>query len=365
MYILMGNIMNSTGITERIFRFAAVCVGWWRGGLCHANILGSVIFSGMSGSAVADAGGIGIIEIKAMKDAGYDVDTAAAITAASATIGPIIPPSLPMIIYGVSAEASIGGLFAGGVIPGLLMALALMVMVWAIAKKKNMPSEPFPSLREVWDAFRGAFWALMTPVILFAGMLSGYFTATESAAVAAFYALSSACSTRIPLSGHSAPRAGTVETTGIVMALIMASDMLAYCLAVSRIPQELSAVLPHFLDSQTSLPARRQCHPALVGTFLEPIPAMLILIPILVPPALALGIDPIQFGVIFTLNLMIGTLTPPVGSVLSSPRGSPESPFDRVTRATMPFLWPLLAVLMAITLWPPLTTWLPTLLIGR
>ena len=366
MYILMGNIMNSTGITERIFRFAAVCVGWWRGGLCHANILGSVIFSGMSGSAVADAGGIGIIEIKAMKDAGYDVDTAAAITAASATIGPIIPPSLPMIIYGVSAEASIGGLFAGGVIPGLLMALALMAMVWAIARKKRMPSEPFPRLREVWDAFRGAFWALMTPVILFTGMLSGYFTATESAAVAAFYALLVGMFYK-DFRFKDIPRLvlETVETTGIVMALVMTSDILAYCLTISRIPQELSVLLPHILDSKILYLLAVNVILLLVGTFLEPIPAMLILIPILVPPALTLGIDPIQFGVIFTLNLMIGTLTPPVGSVLFVTARVAGISMDRVTRATMPFLWPLLAVLMAITVWPPLTTWLPTLLIGR
>jgi tripartite ATP-independent transporter DctM subunit len=153
MYILMGSLMNSAGVTERIFRFATVCVGWWKGGLCHANILGSVIFAGMSGSAVADAGGIGTIEIKAMRDAGYDAETAAAITAASATIGPIIPPSLPMIIYGVAAEASIGDLFLGGVVPGLLMAAALMVMVRAIAIRKNLPGAPFPGLREVAHAF--------------------------------------------------------------------------------------------------------------------------------------------------------------------------------------------------------------------
>jgi tripartite ATP-independent transporter DctM subunit len=366
MYILMGNIMNSTGVTERIFRFASVCVGWWRGGLCHANILGSVIFAGMSGSAVADAGGIGTIEIKAMKDAGYDIDTAAAITAASATIGPIIPPSLPMIIYGVSAEASIGGLFAGGVIPGLLMATALMVMVWSIAKKKNMPSERFPTLRDVWDAFCGAFWALMTPVLLFGGMMSGYFTPTESAAVAAFYALLIGFFYR-DFRLADVPRLvlDTVETTGIVMALIMTSDILAYCLSISRIPQDLSVWLAYFLDSKILYLMLVNVVLLLVGTFLEPIPAMLLLIPILVPPALALGIDPIQFGVIFTLNLMIGTLTPPVGSVLFVTARVAGISFDRVTRATMPFLVPLLVVLLAITFWPPLTTWLPGLVIGK
>ena len=147
LFILMGNIMNSAGITDRIFAFATACVGWVRGGLCHANILASVIFAGMSGSAVADAGGVGTLEIRAMKDEGYDAETAAAITAASATIGPIIPPSLPMVIYGVTADVSIGGLFLAGVIPGLLMAGALMLMVREVARRRNLPRHPFPGLR--------------------------------------------------------------------------------------------------------------------------------------------------------------------------------------------------------------------------
>ena len=173
----------------RIFAFAKVCVGWMRGGLCHANIVASVFFAGTSGSAVADAGGLGTLEIKAMTDEGYSPDIAAAVTASSATIGPIIPPSLPMIIYGVSAETSIGALFLAGVIPGLLMAGALMVMVRAISVRLNLPRHPFPGVRDLWRAFRDAFWALMTPVILFAGLFGGVFTPTEAAAIAVAYAL--------------------------------------------------------------------------------------------------------------------------------------------------------------------------------
>src|SRR5919107_1098003 len=180
LFILMGNIMNSAGITERIFGFAAAVVGWMRGGLCHANIVASVIFAGMSGSAVADAGGVGTLEIKAMRDEGYDAETAAAITAASATIGPIIPPSLPMVIYGVTADVSIGGLFLAGVIPGLLMAGSLMLMVAEVARRRNLPRHPFPGAQDLWRAFRRAFWALMTPVVLFGGMITGHFTPTEA-----------------------------------------------------------------------------------------------------------------------------------------------------------------------------------------
>jgi len=363
MYILMGSLMNSAGITVRIFRFATVCVGWWKGGLCHANILGSVIFAGMSGSAVADAGGIGIIEIKAMREAGYDGETAAAITAASATIGPIIPPSLPMIIYGVAAETSIGGLFLGGVIPGLLMAAALMVMVRSIAIRRNMPRVPFPSLREVIDAFKGAFWALMAPVVLFGGMMSGLFTATESAAVAALYALVVGlfyADFRV----RDIPRIvlETVETTGVLMALVMSAALLAYALSLSRLPQVFGAVLTSWTDSQLAYLVLVALLLLIVGCFMEAISAMLILIPILVPPAVALGIDPVQFGLVVVLTLMIGTITPPVGIVLFVTARVAKLPFEAVCRATMPFVVPLLVVLAAIIVWPPLTTWLPGLM---
>jgi tripartite ATP-independent transporter DctM subunit len=360
MYILMGSLMNSAGVTVRIFRFATVCVGWWKGGLCHANILGSVIFAGMSGSAVADAGGVGTIEIKAMKDAGYDAETAAAITAASATIGPIIPPSLPMIIYGVAAEASIGDLFLGGVVPGLLMAVALMVMVRAIAIRKNLPRVPFPSALDVWRAFRGAFWALMCPVVLFGGMFSGFFTATESAAVAALYALVVGLAYR-DFRLRDLPRllVDTVETTGVMMALVMSAALLAYALSISRLPQEFGAWLTATIDSKIAYLLLVNVILLVVGCFMEAIAAMLILVPILVPPAMALGIDPVQFGVIVVLNLMIGTITPPVGIVLFVTARVADLPFERVCRATLPFLWPLVAVLLAITLVPALTTALP------
>ena len=360
MYILMGSLMNSAGVTERIFRFATVCVGWWKGGLCHANILGSVIFAGMSGSAVADAGGIGTIEIKAMTDAGYDVDTAAAITAASATIGPIIPPSLPMIIYGVAAEASIGDLFLGGVVPGLLMAAALMVMVRAIAIRKNLPRVPFPSARDVGSAFVGAFWALMCPVVLFGGMLSGFFTATESAAVAALYALVVGLGYR-DFRLRDLPRIliDTVETTGVMMALVMSAGLLGYALSISRLPQEFGGWLTGVIDSKIAYLLLVNVILLVVGCFMEAIAAILILVPILVPPAMALGIDPVQFGLVVVLNLMVGTITPPVGIVLFVTARVAGISFERVTRATLPFLWPLLAVLMAITLWPALTTALP------
>ena len=239
LFILMGNLMNSAGISYRIFDFAKAVVGWMRGGLCQANIVGSVIFAGMSGSAVADAAGLGTVEIEAMKKEGYDAETAGAITAASATIGPIIPPSLPMIVYGVTAETSIGALFLAGVIPGLLMAGALMLMVRHLAIRRNLPRHPFEGVRALWVAFRRAFWALMAPVVLFAGLFSGVFTPTEAAAVAVVYALILGLGVYRDFEWRSLPQIilDTVETTGVVMALVMTASLLGYCISVSRLPR--------------------------------------------------------------------------------------------------------------------------------
>ncbi len=367
LFILMGNIMNSAGITERIFTFATACVGWLRGGLCHANILASVIFAGMSGSAVADAGGIGTLEIKAMKDEGYDAETAAAITAASATIGPIIPPSLPMVIYGVSADVSIGKLFLAGVIPGLLMAVALMAMVTELARRRNMPRSPFPGMRELWTAYKRAHWALMTPVILFGGMMGGFFTPTEAAAVATVYALALGLFIYRDFDIRELPKlcADTVETTGVVLALVMTAGALGWCLSLSRIPQTIGPMITDTIANPLVFLLAVNVLLLIVGCFMEALAAMLILIPILTPAAAQLGIDPVQFGLIFVLNLMIGTVTPPVGVVLFITSKIAGISFEAMSRAIVPWLVPLLLVLAAITLWPPLTTFLPNLVMGK
>ena len=367
LFILMGNIMNSGGTTDRIFSFAKACVGWLRGGLCHANILASVIFAGMSGSAVADAGGVGTLEIKAMRDEGYDAETAAAITAASATIGPIIPPSLPMVIYGVSADVSIGGLFLAGVIPGLLMAGALMAMVVVVARRRGLAPSPFPGLGQVWLAYKRAHWALMTPVILFGGMIGGWFTPTEAAAVATVYALILGLFIYREFNLRNLPQliVDTVETTGSVLALVMGAAALAWCLSLSRIPQTVGPEIVALVGNPLMFLLAVNVLLLVVGCFMEALAAMLILIPILAPAAAQFGIDPIQFGLIFVLNLMIGTITPPVGVVLFVTSRIAQISFEAMSRAILPWLVPLLVVLAAITLWPPLTTWLPRLVMGR
>ena len=326
-----------------------------------------MIFAGMSGSAVADAGGIGTIEIKAMQDAGYDTETAAAITAASATIGPIIPPSLPMIIYGVSAEASIGDLFLGGVIPGLLMGVALMLMVGFVARREGMGRIAFPGFRVLGKTFVDCFFAIMTPVVILGGMFSGVFTPTEAAAIACLYAafLGFVVYRTLHLADIGPILIETAETTGVVMVLVMAAGALGYCISVSRLPQEFGGALAHLTTNPLVYLVIVNALLIVVGCFMEALAAMLVLIPILVPVALKLGIDPVHFGLVFVLNLMIGTITPPVGVVLYVTAKVAQVPFDRISRAVLPYLVPLFAVLALCTLWPAVTTFLPGLLLGR
>jgi tripartite ATP-independent transporter DctM subunit len=367
LFILMGNLMNASGISVRIFEFAKAIVGWMRGGLAQANIVGSVIFAGMSGSAVADAAGLGTVEIEAMKREGFAPETAAAVTAASATIGPIIPPSLPMIVYGVAAETSIGALFLAGVIPGLLMAVALMLMVRHLAIRHDMPRHPFEGMAALWGAFRSAFWALMAPVVLFGGLFSGIFTPTEAAAIAVVYALVLGVFVYRDFRLADLPKVilDTVETTGVVMALVMTASLLGYCISVSRLPQEFGGWLTSLTQNPLVYLAIVNLLLLVVGCFMEALAAMLVLIPILVPVAAKLGIDPVQFGLVFVLNLMIGTITPPVGVVLYVTAKVASVPFERMARAVLPYLVPLFVVLVLITVWPAVTTFLPSALLGR
>ncbi len=366
LFILMGNILAAARITDRIVEFATAVIGWLRGGYAHASILTSMIFAGMVGSAVADAAGSGAIEIRAMRRAGYRPETAAAITAAAATIGPIIPPSLPMVIYGVTADVSIGRLFIGGVIPGVLMGLSLMVMVAMVAQRQGFRKERFKGFREIGRTFFSGFFALMTPPLILGGMFSGIFTPTEAAAVACLYAL---------FLGFFVYRTlevkqlwpiliDTVETMGLVAVLVMAAGALGWCMSISRVPQTLTPMIVETI--QHPLLFLLVCNLILlvVGCFMEALAAMLILIPILVPAAHSFGIDPVQFGIVMILNLILGTIHPPIGVVLFVVTRIANVSFETMSKAILPWLVPLLAVLALITLWPPLTTWLPNHVMG-
>ncbi|MDR2095836.1 MAG: TRAP transporter large permease [Treponema sp.] len=366
-FIIMGNIMNNSGVTKRMFDFANVLVGRLPGGLGHANVVASVMFAGMSGTAVADAGGLGNIEIKAMQDAGYDDDFSCAITAASSVIGPIIPPSLPMVILAVAAEASIGRLFLGGIIPGLLMGITLMIMVSIYARKRNYPRTPRPTFKILWNAFKEAFWALMAPVLLFVGIFSGIFTPTEAAVIAAFYSLVLGLFVYREFTFKDIPRVifSTCETTGVVLALVMTASIFGWVLSVSQVPQSISQVLLSIAHTKILVLLIVNVFLLFVGMFMEGTAAILILTPILIPIMVNMGINITQACLIMIMNLMIGVITPPVGVVLYVVANVAKVPFERVTKATIPFLIPLLVVLLLVTFIPWVTTFIPNLVFGN
>jgi len=362
-FILAGHLMNSAGITTRIFGFAKALVGWMHGGLGHVNIGASIIFAGMSGAAVADAGGLGTIEIKAMRDAGYDDDFSVGITAASSTIGPIIPPSLPLVIYGVMASASIGELFAAGFIPGLLMGVALMIMVTLYARKRKYPRDTRFSLNRLWVSFKQAFLPLQTPTIIIGGILSGIFTPTESAIAAVVYALILGLFVYRSLTWRHILRVSmdTIETSAAILMIVASATIFAWILIDQQVAVILGDALLGFSQNKTVILIIIMMVVLLIGCFMETIAAITILVPVLLPIAEKVGIDPVHLGIIVILNLMLGLLTPPVGMVLYVLSKVSGVKFEQCVIATAPFIVPLLVVLAMITFFPDIAMWLPNI----
>jgi len=363
-FILAGNLMNTAGITHRIFEFAKAVVGWLPGGLGHVNVGASVVFAGMSGAAVADAGGLGSIEIKAMRDAGYDTEFSVGITAASSTIGPIIPPSLPMVIYGVLASASIGKLFAAGFVPGLLMALALMVMIGVMARRRGYPVDAAFRIANLMVRTRDAFLSLMTPVIVAGGIISGILTPTEAAIAAAAYALFLGLFVyrSLTLKGLAWVSIRSIETTAVVLFVVAAASIFAWILTSNSVAVDLAAYVLTLTDSKITLTLIILALLLAVGCVMETIAAMIILVPVLLPVAIQFGFDPTHFGVVMVLALMISLLTPPVGVVLYVLSSISGLSFERCVVATAPFLVPLIVVLLLVAFVPELSLWLPGLI---
>lgn len=408
-FIMAGSLMNSAGITGRIYAFALALVGWLKGGLGHVNVVGSVIFAGMSGTAVADAGGLGNIEIKAMRDHGYDVEFAVGITGASSTIGPIIPPSLPMVIYGVMANASIGQLFAAGLLPGLLMAATMMMMVAYYAHTRGFGrdvvfawsnigwavSELIAVVLTGWIAYElwfGAEWAhlpawfrgpvplllvagfaavpryraylpLLTPVLLIGGMTTGAFTPTEAAIAATAYALVLGMFVYRTLTWRGLIKISmeTTETTAIILLIVAGASIFGYLITTTKVTDNVADLVLAITDEPWAVLLLVNLFLLIVGCFMETIAAITILVPVLLPLMIKIGVDPVHFGLIMVLNLMIGLLTPPVGLVLYVLARVANISFERATRACAPFLIPLVATLLLVTYWADFVLWLPHL----
>lgn len=365
-FILAGNLMNNGGITHRIFDFASVCIRHIKGGLAHVNVLSSVIFSGMSGAAVADAGGLGASTIKAMKKNGYGDRVSIGITAASSIIGPIIPPSMAIIVYAIASSQSIERLFAAGVVPGLLMALSLMVIIYIFSDKLECPKEKKARKIEIYNAFKSAIPSLMAPIIILGGIFSGYFSPTESAAIACLYAIILATIYReFSISKFLNAIKSSMITSCQVLLIIAVANLFSWILTSKQVPQILSETVLSNIDNYLLVLLALNLLLLVIGLFMETIAAINLLVPIIFPIAtVGFGIDPIQLGIIVVLNLIIGTLTPPFGTVLFVLSSVSNTPVEKVANYTATFLPPLLFVLLLINIFPGLTLWLPNILFG-
>ena len=403
-FILAGNLMNNAGITNRIYNYALALVGWLKGGLGHVNVVGSVVFAGMSGTAIADAAGLGTIEIKAMTDHGYDKEFAVGVTAASATLGPIIPPSLPFVIYGMMANVSVGALFLAGILPGLMLAVLMMLTVayfahkngwggdikfewprvikalfetavvlgwpvalWALITVAGLPAQAtvFVGLIALFAADRffrfQAVLPIMTPVLLIGGMTTGIFTPTEGAIAACIWAMVLGFTWYRTLNWKSFVKVclDTVETTSTVLFIVAAASIFGWMLTATGVTLAISEWVLGFTKEPWVFLLLANLLMLFVGCFLEPTAAITILVPILVPICQQLGIDLVHFGLVMVLNLMIGLLHPPMGMVLFVLARVAKLSVERTTVAILPWLVPLLGSLAIITYFPQLVLWLP------
>ncbi|MDO9112962.1 MAG: TRAP transporter large permease [Polaromonas sp.] len=403
-FILAGNLMNNAGITNRIYNYALALVGWLKGGLGHVNVVGSVVFAGMSGTAIADAAGLGTIEIKAMTDHGYSKEFAVGVTAASATLGPIIPPSLPFVIYGMMANVSVGALFLAGILPGILMGVLMMLTVayfahkngwgadikfewprvikalvetlvvagwplalWLLITKAGFPPQitVFAGLIVLFAADKffnfQAVLPIMTPVLLIGGMTTGIFTPTEGAIAACLWAMVLGLAWYRTLNWKMFVKVclDTVETTATVLFIVAAASIFGWMLTATGVTAAISEWVLGFTKEPWVFLLLANLLMLFVGCFLEPTAAITILVPILVPICQQLGIDLVHFGLVMVLNLMIGLLHPPMGMVLFVLARVAKLSVERTTIAILPWLVPLLGSLVVITYFPKLVLWLP------
>jgi tripartite ATP-independent transporter DctM subunit len=364
LFILAAELMNVGSMTDRLLRFCDAVVGRFRGGLAHVNILQSIIFAGMSGSAIADAAGTGkMMQAMMTKDGKYPPSFAAALTAVTAVIGPIIPPSIPMILYALVSDASIGYLFLGGVVPGLLMAFAQMALVAANARRRNFPVEPPTPLRELPRITWEAFPALMMPVVLLGGIYSGVMTPTEAAAVAAFYALliSAAIYRSVTLANLYGSLLSSARTSASIGMLIGGALVFNYVVTVENIPEGVRALLTSYDLSPAGFLLLVNAILLVLGCVLEGTAILLIVVPVFIPAAQALGIDMVHFGVMVVVNIMLGLVTPPYGLLLFVMASITGAPLRAIVREVMPFLAAMIVALAVITYVPETVLWLPRL----
>lgn len=362
-FVFAGVLMNHGGGAEAIFRFFLTLLGHIRGGLAYVNVMASVVFAGMSGAATADAAGLGAIEIEAMKRSGYRPEFAAAVTAASSTIGPIIPPSVPLIVYGVMAQVSVGELFIAGIIPGLLMAVAMMAVIAIVLRKENHPVEDRSSVGEIASSFRGSFWALLAPVVILGGIFSGAFTPTEAGAVAALYALVLGIIYKgIRWNNIASMVVESLLATAQVTFIVAAAGLFGWVLTRYGFPRFVADLLLSITTDKHTALLLIGLAMLVAGCFIDALSLLIMMTPVVVPIALAFGIDLTQMGVVLVLACMIGLITPPVGICLYIVSDLARVPMMRVAKEMIPFYLALFVTLALISLVPFLTIYLPSVI---
>ncbi|MGK7378781.1 TRAP transporter large permease [Planococcus sp. 1R117A] len=362
-FILAGNLMNAGGITERIIKFANDLFGHIRGGLGLANVGASMGFAGISGTALADTASIGSILIPAMKKEGYGSGFSAAVTASSSTVGPIIPPSLPMIIVGTLASLSIGDLFLAGAVPGILLGLGLMIPTYIISVKRNYPKGERQTVKTIWNSFTGAFWAILMTFIILYGILGGFFTPTEASIVAVLYAfvIGIFVYRELPVKKIPEIMLSSMTATASIMLLVGFANLFGWIMVREQIPQLVAESILGISTNAIIVILLINLLLLFVGTFMETIAALVILFPVLLPVAITVGMDPIQFGVMMVLNLVIGLVTPPVGVCLFVASQIGKVSIGKTARELVPFIGVSLVVLMMVAFIPQITLFLPSL----
>ena len=368
LFIFVGSLLNATGMTQRLYAAARMIVCRVRGDLAYVNVLANLVMAGISGSAIADVGALGNVQIKAMKEQGYSEEFAACITVTAATIGPIFPPSIPMIIYATVAETSAVKLLIAGMVPALVIAFCLCIQIWYYSRKYDFPKDtqviPWKEkLRTVVIAFP----AFSTPALLVAGLLLGWFGPTELAAFTVFYAIFLGKVVYRELTWKKLIESAreTVRTTAIIMFIISSAAIFAWVLTVEQVPDQMSSLMLGISKNPWVLLMIVNVILLMVGMFMESISAIMVMTPLIVPPLYAAGVDPVHLGVVVVLNLMIGLVTPPVGMSLYMVSIISNVPFTRMAKVIWPFLVPLLVALVVITLFPTVSTWLPALVFQK
>lgn len=365
LYILAGELMNTTGITKRLFNFCMAIIGHIRGGLAHVNVLGSMIFAGISGSSSADAAGLGRIEIQAMVEDGYDKEFASVITVISSMLGPIIPPSIHLVLFSAITEVSTGRLFAGGILPGVLLGILLMLFIHfqLVTGREKCPVPSKTSIKGIIKATKEAIFALFAPVLILSGILFGIVTATEAAALAVIYCLILGLGYReLKLENIPTILRNTINSTGVVMLVLAASQLLAWAITIGQMPQLFAEAVLRITDNKYLILLMFNLIFLISGCFLTATSGLLILTPILVGMASVLNLDMVHLGVWMVFALMIGIVTPPVGGSLYIVCDIAQIPFERLVKRTLPYYIPLVVALLLITYFPQIVTFLPNLL---